>query len=125
MEPKKTYCGWCEKPENQWNSSIRWWSSREKRYCSARCFAAAEYQAHIVFAVCSAPLLWFLILSFAASLLSNGFAFYLVVSIFIIAIAIAFTGFFVYMVVIGKEERRKRDLRNLLTHYCMLWQPSG
>jgi hypothetical protein len=55
-------------------------------------------------------------LSFTASLSSEGSAFYLVVSIFLIIIAIAFTGFFVYMVAIGKEERRERDLRNLSTH---------
>jgi hypothetical protein len=84
MEPKKTYCSWCEKPENKWNSSIRWWSSRGERYCSAKCFAAAEYQALIIFAVGSVPLLWFPILSFAASMLSEGSEFYTAVSLFLI-----------------------------------------
>jgi hypothetical protein len=106
MDTEKTYCGWCGLPENHWSNTFRWWS-RGKRYCSARCFAAAEYQAHLVFAICGAPLLWFPILSFAASLLSEESTFYLFVSLFLITIAIAFTGFFVYMVAIGKEERKK------------------
>jgi hypothetical protein len=114
METRETHCSWCEKPENQWNNSSRWWSSRGKRYCSGRCFAAAEYQAHIVFAVFLVPLIWLEILSFAASLLSEGSSFYLIVSLFLIGIAIAFTGFFVYMVVIGKEERRKKERLQLL-----------
>jgi hypothetical protein len=116
METRLTYCNWCEKPENEWNSSFRWWSSRGKRYCSARCFAAAEYQAHIVFVVFSVPLLWFPIMSLTASLLSERSALNLIVSMWLIGIAIAFTGFFVYMVVIGKEERRNRELGNPLIH---------
>ncbi|MHA2118780.1 MAG: hypothetical protein ACW98J_07660, partial [Candidatus Thorarchaeota archaeon] len=85
-------------------------------YCSARCFAAAEYQVHIIFAVCSIPLFWFPIMSFAMMLLSEMSILNLVVSLWLIGIAIAFTGFFVYMVAIGKEERRKRELGNPLTH---------
>lgn len=109
METRKTCCSWCEKPEYQWNTAFRWWS-RGKRYCSARCFAADLYQAHIVFAVCSVPLLWFPIMSFVMSLLSEGSTFYLGVSLFLIGIVIAFTSFFVYMIAIGTEERRKIEL---------------
>jgi hypothetical protein len=112
METRGTHCSWCEKPETQWNNTFRWWSSRGKRYCSARCFAAAEYQAHIIFAVCSVPLFWFPIMSFAALLLSEMSILNLVASLLLIGIMIAFTGFFVYMVAIGKEERRKRELGN-------------
>ncbi|MGY5880952.1 MAG: hypothetical protein RTV31_11920 [Candidatus Thorarchaeota archaeon] len=103
-------------PENQWSNTFRWWSSRGKRYCSSRCFAAAENQVHVVFAIFSVPILWFPAMSFTVLLLSEISVLNLVASLFIIGILIVFTGFFVYMIAIGREERRKRELETRSIH---------
>ena len=110
METRETHCSWCEKSENQWSNTFRWRSSRGKGYCSARCYAAGEPQVHVIFLVCSVPILWFPIVSFAALLLSEMSVLNLVVSLLLIGIMIMFTGFFLYMIVIGKVERGKREL---------------
>ncbi len=55
-------------------------------------------------------------MSFVTLLLSEMSTLNLVVSLLLIGIVIAFTGFFVYMVAIGKQERRKRELGTPLTH---------
>jgi len=117
MEPRGTHCSWCKKPKNQWNSTFRWWSIRGKSYCSARCFAAAEYQAHVIFGVCSVPILLLVTISLAELLLSETTSFYLGVSLLIIGIVIAFTGVCVYMVVVGIEERGKMRMATSLTRF--------
>ncbi len=107
METKDIQCGWCKKPENQWTNTLRWWSARGKKYCSAQCFAAAHFKAHIVFAVFAVPILWFPTMSLAWMLMSETSSFNLVVSLWLIGIVIVFTSACVYMVAIGKEERGK------------------
>ena len=112
METREIYCVWCKKPKNQWNSRFRWQSARGKRYCSARCYAAAEPQVPIIFAVCIAPLLWLPTLYLTAFLLSEMSTPNLLASLSLYVIMITYTGFFVYMIAIGKKERRKRELAN-------------
>lgn len=115
METRETHCSWCEKSENQW-SKVRWRSSRGKEYCSSRCYAAGEPQVHVIFLVCSVPILWFPMMSFVALLLSEMSTLNLFVSLLLIGIMIMFTGFFVYMIAIGRVERRKKELETPLTH---------
>ncbi len=105
----ETSCSWCKKQEYQWSNTFRWWSSRGKKYCSARCFAAAEYQVHVIFLVFSIPILWFPIVSFTTLLMSEMSVQNLVASMLLIGILIMFSGFFVYMIAIGREERRNID----------------
>ncbi|MGY5875691.1 MAG: hypothetical protein RTU30_08095 [Candidatus Thorarchaeota archaeon] len=108
METKEIQCNWCRKPERQWDNKIRW-RSRGFSYCSARCFAAAEYHAHIAIVICSIPILGLPAASFVMLLISEPSAFHLMVSLWIIGIVFAFIGTCTYMVSIGKSERRQKE----------------
>ncbi|MFX1473024.1 MAG: hypothetical protein ACFFBM_11025 [Promethearchaeota archaeon] len=112
MERREIHCSWCKKPKDQWNSRFLWRSARGRRYCSARCYAAAEPQVPIFFAVCTVPLLWLPISIFTAWLLSEMSTANLLALLSLNATMTIYTSFFIYMIAIGRAERRTRELEN-------------
>ena len=108
MEIKTVRCNWCGKPETEWTTRVRW-KSRGNRYCSARCFAAAEYHAHIAMAICSIPILSLLAANLVFILLSDQSLFYLVVEIWVLGIIFTYAGSCMYMISLGKSERQEKE----------------
>jgi hypothetical protein len=101
-------CDWCGKPRNQWTNKLRYWGLR-KYYCSAKCYAAGEYQTTLYLAFCTIPILGAGIASLSFQLLSDPSEFYIGVTLFIVFIFFAYSSVCAYIPMMGRAELRKRE----------------
>ncbi|MHA2027231.1 MAG: hypothetical protein ACW98U_15125 [Candidatus Thorarchaeota archaeon] len=105
---EKGFCDWCRKPRDQWTNTLRYWGMG-KYYCSAKCYAAGEYQTNLYLAFCTILPLGVGVVFLSFQLLSNSSEFYFGVTLFIVAIFFAYSSICAYIPVIGRTERRTRE----------------
>jgi amino acid transporter len=82
----------------------------KKYYCSAKCYAAGEYQTNLYLAFCTILPLGIGVAFLSFQPLSNPSEFYIGVTLFIVAIFFAYSSICTYFPVIGRTERRKREV---------------
>ena len=102
------HCNWCGKPREQWTNTLRY-RGMKNHYCSAKCYAAGEYQTSFYLALCSIPALTAGVAFLSVQLLSNPSEFHIAVTAFVVAILLVYSSACVYFPVIGRAERRKRE----------------
>ncbi|MHA3964592.1 MAG: hypothetical protein AM325_013755 [Candidatus Thorarchaeota archaeon SMTZ1-45] len=101
---QSSYCDWCGKPRDQWTNRLRYWGLR-KHYCSARCYAAGEYQTNLYLALCTIPVLGLATAILSFQLLSNPSEFYVGVVLLSVAIFFAYSSVCICIPMIGRAGR--------------------
>ena len=110
------YCDWCGKPRERWTNQLRY-PGMGKHYCSAKCYAAGEYRTNLYFALCSISVLAAEVAFLSFHLLSDSSEFYIGVTVFVVAILLVYSSVCAYFPVIGRAERRKRELNSRNNRY--------
>ena len=108
---RRSHCDWCGKPREQWTSGVPF-RGMGKHYCSARCYAAGEYRTTLYLALCTIPPLASGVAFLSLQLLSNPSEIHILATVTIVAILLVYSTASAYFPVIGRAERRRRELNS-------------